>query len=1079
MNRALRLFIRMPIAVTLAILISVTALYGQTRSVSGVVKTDGEVLPGVTVTEKGTSNGTVTDSDGKFVLSVSSDAILVFTFIGMKPTEVPVGTQTVINVNMVSDISQLEEVVVIGYGTAKKSDLTGSVVSVIGDDLKKMPVATVTETLTGRLAGVQVTSTEGSPDADIRIRIRGGGSLTQDATPLFIVDGFPVNSINDISPSDIKSIDVLKDASSTAIFGSRGANGVVIITTKGGTDGKVAVSYNSFFGVKRIANTLDVLNPEDFVNWQYEYALLRNDIQSYERFFGSWQDRDLYTGLQGNDWQRQIYGRTGRVFSNDLSVRGGSDKFNYSFNYARFDDRAIMIGSNFTRNNVTLSLKNKASNKVNLGFTVRYSDTEIFGGGVNEQREASASADARLRHSVGYSPIPLPGLTTDDTDEQVAGYLVNPFVATADNDREQQRRNFNMVGSFDWKIIDNLQFRTELGMDNLTYFDNRFYGRSTYYSNNNVQAAYQGFPAVVNRNQRDLRLRNANTFNYDFKHLVSNSNHKLNLLVGQELIFFETSEIATAIQGFPKFFDAKTAFKLNSQGVPQSVASNYLPDDKLLSFFGRLNYDLMGKYLLSATYRADGSSKFLGDNRWGYFPSVAAAWKVSEESFMTNAAGWLNSLKLRASYGEAGNNNIPVGQTIQTFESGAGAPLAWINGVNSFWAPSKIMANPNLKWETTITRNVGLDFGILKGRVNGTVEAYLNTTNDLLIRFPVPGSGYDFQYRNMGSTENKGLETSVNYIAIDKANYGLNFSFNISFNRNKIKSLGMMNDFPENTGWASTAITQDFFVYVGGPIGKMYGYRSGGRYEVDDFNYDPVSGNYTLKEGVVNSSNVVGTLRPGMMKLKDLSGPNGEPDGIVNQNDLTIIGDANPKHTGGFIINAYAYGFDLMAAFNWSYGNDIYNANKIEFTSATVTPNGQYRNLLTTMGSGSRWTNLDPATGALVTDPAALAALNANTTMWSPYMQRYVFSDWAVEDGSFLRLNTLTLGYTVPSSVITKLKLTNLRFYATGYNVFLLTKYSGLDPEVSTRRRTPLTPGVDYSPYPRSRQLVFGLSLNF
>ncbi|MBX2963526.1 MAG: TonB-dependent receptor [Cyclobacteriaceae bacterium] len=1074
MTQTLRLFNRIPISVLLILLISVTGLYGQTRSVSGVVRSDGEVLPGVTVTEKGTNNGTVTDADGKFVLSVSADATLIFSFIGMKPTEVVVGSQTSISVSMVSDISELDEVVVIGYGTARKSDLTGSVASVLGDDLKKMPVASVTETLTGRMAGVQVVSSEGSPDADVRIRVRGGTSLTQDATPLFIVDGFPVSNINDISPSDIKSIDVLKDASSTAIFGSRGANGVVIITTKGGEAGKVTVSYNMFYGAKRIANTLDVLSPEDYVKWQYEYALLRDDVQSYERYFGLWSDRDLYEGVRGNDWQRQIYGRTGNVFSNDLSVRGGSDKVSYSFNYARFDDKAIMIGSNFTRNNITLALKNKASEKVSLAFTVRYSDTEIFGGGVNEQREASQSADARLRHSVGYAPIPLPGLSDDDTDEQVAGYLVNPFIATADNDREQFRRNYNMVGSVDWQILDDLKFRTEFGLDNFSYFDNRFYGSSTFYANNSVQAQYQGFPALVNRNQRDFRFRTANTLSYDFNKLFDNKNHRLNLLLGQELIFFETAETVTAIQGFPKFFDASTAFRLFSQGVPQSVASNYLPDDKLLSFFGRLNYDLMGRYLLSATFRADGSSKFLGDNRWGYFPSIAGAWKISEESFMSGTSGWLNSLKLRASYGEAGNNNIPVGQTIQTFESGAGAPLAWINNVSSFWAPSRTMANPDLKWETTVTNNVGLDFGLLKGRVNGTVEGYINNTNDLLIRFPVPGSGYDFQFRNMGTNQNKGLEASLNYIAIDKANYGLNFAFNIGFNRNRIKSLGIMNDFFENTGWASTAITQDYFVSVGGAIGRMIGYRNAGRYEVDDFNYNPSTETYTLKEGVVNSSFAIGTLRPGSMKLMDLDG-----DGIVNQSDLTIIGDANPKHTGGFIINAHAYGFDLTAAFNWSYGNDVYNANKIEFTSATISPNGQYRNLVTTMEDGNRWTNLDPATGALVTDPTALAAMNANTTMWSPYMQRYVFSDWAVEDGSFLRLNTLTLGYTIPSTLLTKLRLTNLRFYATGYNVFLLTNYSGLDPEVSTRRRTPLTPGVDYSPYPRSRQLVLGLSLNF
>lgn len=1050
--------------------------YAQTRVVSGIVRSEGEPLPGVTVTEKGTNNGTVSDRDGRFTLSISPQAVLVFSFIGMKPYEVPVENQTEITVDMEADVAQLEEVVVIGYGTAKKSDLTGSVVSVGGDDLRKMPVATISEALTGRLAGVTVRSAEGSPDAEITIRVRGGGSITQDNSPLYIVDGFPVNSINDISPSDIKSIDVLKDASSTAIFGSRGANGVVIITTKGGSEGKLSINYNTFVGFKRIANKLDVLSPEDFVKWQYELAVLRNDIPSYEQYFGSWQDRDLFAGMKGNDWQQQVFGRTGRVYSNDLSIRGGSNKLTYSFNYARFDDRAIMIGSDFTRNNFTLSFKGTPSDKISLGFTVRYSDTEINGSGMNEQREAS-SQDARLRHAVGYSPLPLPGLTTDDTDEMVAGYLVNPFVSIADNDREQLRRNFNTVASFDWNAFENFKFRTELGLDNGNRIDNRFYGRSTYYANNNVLAEYQGLPAVVMSDFKDLRVRNANTLDYDFRNLLS-PNHRLRLLLGHEMIFYQASEITTAIQGFEKFYTARSAFKLLSQGVPQSVNSNYLPDDKLLSYFVRANYDLFDRYLFTATFRADGSSKFLGKNRWGYFPSAALAWKLSEESFMASTSDWLNSLKVRVSYGEAGNNNIPVGQTKQNYVSGSGAPLTWINGVLNFWAPSSVLANPNLKWETTVTRNIGVDFGLI-GKLTGTFELYHNTTKDLLILFPVPGSGYLNQYRNMGSTENRGFETTLNYALLETRNYGVNLSFNISINRNKITSLGVMNNFGQATGWASTAIGNDFLVNVGQPVGIMYGYVNDGRYEVSDFDYNPGTGTYTLKTGVADASTVVGSVRPGSMKLKDISGPDGTPDGVVNQYDLTVIGNANPKHTGGFIVNAYAYGFDLTAAFNWSYGNDVYNANKIEFTTAAVSPSGQYRNLLSVMADGNRWTDIDPATGQRVTDPTALAALNANTTMWSPYMQRYVFSNWAVEDGSFLRLNTLTLGYTLPGSIVSKWGINNLRFYATGYNVFVLTNYSGLDPEVSTRRRTPLTPGVDYSPYPRSRQIVFGFNLSF
>jgi TonB-linked SusC/RagA family outer membrane protein len=1044
----------------------------QKRTVTGTVKAvDESSLPGVSVLEKGTQNGTVTDANGNFSLSVNEGGTLVFSFIGMQPVEVLVGSQSQLNVTMEDDITQLSEVVVVGYGTQKKSDLTGSIVSIKGDDLKAIPVSTVAETLTGRLAGVQVTTTEGSPDAEVRIRVRGGGSLTQDNSPLYIVDGFPVNSINDISPSDIQSIDVLKDASSTAIYGSRGANGVVIITTKSGKEGKISVSFNSFYGFKRIANTLDVLDPHDYVKWQYEHAVLDNgtdELESYERFFGRYEDIDLFAGQPGNNWQKQVYGRTGTVLNNDLSIRGGSEKFSYSVNYARFKERAIMVGSDFERNNLTLKLNNKPSEKIDLSFSLRYSDTEINGGGANEQNEVS-SADSRLKYAITYAPIPMSGLTTADTDPQIANYLVNPLVGAADNNRLQERRNYNLGGSFGWEVVENLQLRTELGVDYYGYNDNRFYGLSTYYVDNVPASENQGAPAVILRDRKETRFRNTNTLSYDFSEMLG-GDHNLKFLAGHEIIQYESNQLTNVVHGLPSLFTSDQAFKLTTQGTPLSTDNFYNPDDKLLSFFGRLNYDFLSKYLITATYRADASSKFSKANRWGYFPSVAAAWKISEENFMTGTSSWLNSLKLRVSYGLAGNNNIPGGQLVQAFVSNN---TAWINGFDSFWGPAKVMANPDLKWESTQTRNIGLDFGLLKGRVNGSVEVYKNNTKDLLLEFPVAGTGYDFQFRNMGENENKGLETSLNFIAVDKDEVGLNFTFNIGFNRNTIKSLGLMDNFGRNTNWASTEIGDDFWIATGGSVGEMYGYRSDGRYEVADFaGYDAASETWTLREGVADNSAVTGTVMPGMMKLKDLTG-----DGIVNGEDRTIIGNANPKHTGGFILNGYAYGFDLTAAFNWSYGNSIYNANKIEYTSST--PRYQYRNFIDIMAEGNRWTNIDPATGSLVTDPATLTAMNANTTMWSPYLARYVFSDWAVEDGSFLRLNTLTLGYTVPASLVNRAKIQSLRFYVTGYNVFLLTDYTGFDPEVSTRRRTPLTPGVDYSAYPRSRQIVFGLNLNF
>lgn len=1061
----------LPIVLIMICLMFPSAGFAQSFEINGQIvdSEDGMMLPGVNVIEKGTSNGTITDFDGNYSFTLSNpNAIIVFSYVGFQTLEVNVNGKGTINAALRVDSNSLDEVVVVGYGSVKKSDLTGSVVSISGSDLTKQAKSSVAETLTGRLAGVQVLSTEGSPDAEINIRIRGGGSLTQDSSPLIIVDGFPVGNMGDISPANIESISVLKDASSTAIYGSRGANGVIIITTKDGKSGKLNVSFNSFYGLQKIANTIDVLSSEDFVKWQYEYALLDDpeNIDSYEKYFGLWQDYDQYVGQDGNNWQKQIYGNVGKVKSHDLAIRGGSEKTSFNFSYAHYDVNTIMAGSDYKRDNLALAIKSQAGEKVNLSFTVRYSDTEINGGGTNEQNEVSSS-DSRLKHSVGYSPIPISGLTTTSTDEAISSYLVNPFVAVDDNQRQQLRKNFNMLGSFSWDIIEDLKFQSDFGLDNRLDQDYRYYGRSTYYSKNKPSADNQGLPSLVFSDRKRETFRNANTINYDFNKLF-NEDHSLKLLLGEEMIINNNNEVTSEIQGFPKDFNFDKTIKLTTQGTPQSVDNFYSPDDKLLSFFGRVNYDFKNKYLVTATFRADGSSKFIGDNRWGYFPSAAVAWKINEEDFLKDT-DWVSALKLRLSYGKVGNNNIPSGQTVQSFESNT---TSYLNDIPNYWSASKILANPDLKWETTVTQNAGLDFDLFNRVLSGTVEVYKNLTTDLLVNFPTPGTGYDSQYRNLGEIQNTGIEGSLNINAITKPDYGLSLSLNVSSNRNKINTLGILEDFGQKTNWASTQIGNDYVVRVGQPIGIMYGYKNDGRYEVSDFDFDPATSTYTLKPDVVDDNDIVGNVMPGTLKLKDING-----DGIVDVNDNTIIGDANPKYTGGIVINAYAYGFDFSAAFNGSVGNDVYNANKIEFT--TSNNNGQYRNLSTIMGDGNRWTNLNPATGMLITDPGQLAAANANTTMWSPYMENFVFSDWAVEDGSFLRLNTMTLGYTLPESAMSQAKISKLRFYVTGTNLFVLTNYSGLDPEVSTRRKTPLTPGVDYSPFPRSRQVVFGLNLNF
>jgi len=1040
--------------------------YAQERQIQGTV-TNGvnETLPGVSIRVKGSQKGVSTDANGLFHLSIQGNAVLIVSYLGYKTQEIAVGNQHTLTIRLEPDVTMLDEVVAIGYGTTRKKDLTGAVASISGEKLAAVPVASAAEAITGRLPGVQVTSTEGSPDAEMKIRVRGGGSITGDNTPLYIVDGFPVPSISDIASADIESIDVLKDASSTAIYGSRGANGVIIITTKSGKAGKFTLHYNTYGGPRKIAKKLDVLTPFDYAKWQYERSLLDDKPETYTDYFGNYQDMDLYNEVQGNDWQDQVFGRIGFTFNHNLSISGGTEKTKYTVSHNYISDKAIMQLSNFKRNNLTLKLNNKPHERVTLDFSLRYSKTKVAGGGANEQNEVS-SADSRLKYAMIYPPIPVSGLTDEgETDEAFS--LYNPLVALTDNDRSQERITYNLNASAAWELIDHLQLKSEVGLDDYRNADNRFYGTTTYYVRNIPAAENQGYPAIVFTKLKRESFRNTNTLAYDFKkHLPQD--HHLQVLVGQEYIITKQETHTTAVHGFPKTFTFEHATNLSAQGHANSIENYLSPDDKLLSFFGRANYDFQSKYLLSATFRADGSSKFSKGNQWGYFPSVAGAWRISAEPFMENTHNWLDDLKLRASYGTAGNNNIPPGQMTQTFDV---KTTAWVNGFNSYWAASKTMANADLKWETTVTRNIGLDFSTLNSRLGGTLDLYYNSTKDLLILFPISGAGYDNQYRNMGETQNKGIELALNWLAVTKENFELTFNANIGINRNKIVSMGQMDDFTAQSGWASTEVGADYLIATGGSVGQMYGFKHAGRYEATDFTgYDTAKGQWILKDGVVDASPTVGTLRPGTMKLVDTN-----KDHLVNESDKTVIGNANPLHTGGFGLSARIYHFDLTANFNWSYGNDIYNANKVEYTT---TSKYHSRNMISLMADGQRWTNLLPD-GTISNDPAQLQEMNANTTLWSPYMKQFVLSDWAIEDGSFLRLNTLTVGYTLPTKLSRRIGMNRLRIYASGYNVHTWTDYSGFDPEVSTRRKTPLTPGVDYSAYPKSRLLVFGLNVSF
>ena len=1053
---------------TMLLLAIVWSVSAQNVTIKGTVTDEnGEPIIGASVLEKGTNAGVSTDIDGNFSLKVTGKNPLVVSYIGMDAQEVNITGKTQVNVVLKENSKVLDEVVVIGYETVRKKDLTGSVSSINAKAIENVPVVNVAEAMSGKLAGVNVTTSEGSPDAEINIRVRGGGSITQESTPLYIVDGFPVSSISDISPADIQSIDVLKDASSTAIYGSRGANGVVIITTKTAKEGKFSVSYDGTYGFKMIANTLDVMSPYEFAKSQYEQAILQNKLDRYQSSFGLFQDIDLYQEMTGINWQDEVYGNTGSYFSHNVSLSGGTEKVNYLASYQHTDENAIMLDSDYKRDNFSFKLNAKPLKWLKVNFSTRYSNMLVTGAGANDSKSGggeTSTSDSRLKHTVIFPPISVTSLYEDDsTDEDVVGSLVKPTTAIKDNYKNRRRQLYSINGGVSINFIKNLQFRTDFGIEGRVDEDKIYKGSSTYDARNSSLAP--GMPIATITDKDSQRLRNTNTLSY--KWTSKNKAHNLNAMIGEEMTITTANTKVNRVEGVPTMFSPEECFGYLTEGMPASIANNYAYDDRLLSFFGRVGYDYLGRYLITATFRADGSSKFAPGNQWGYFPSVAAAWRISDESWMESASEWLNNLKLRASYGVAGNNNIAAGQYMKIYSSNT---ELWMNGFNSYWTPGNSLNNTDIKWETTYTYNIGIDFGFWNNRINGTIDLYQNDVKDLLIDFPIQGTGYQTVTRNIGATRNRGIELAVNAALVNTKDFTLDFNFNIAYNQNQVMDLGGLDFISGNSGWAGSEIQEDYRVIVGQAMGQMWGYVTEGYYSADDFIWD--GNKWVAKDGVVDNSAMTGdSWGPGALKIKDL-----DNSGTIDDKDKTVIGNSMPDFTGGFGLTATYKGFDLSAGFTFSIGNEVYNANKLEFTT---TSKYYHRNQLAMMGTENRYTQIDWATGERITDPEVLNEINKNANIWSPVMPKYVFHSWGVEDGSFLRLNTLTLGYTLPTDLTKKIYVQRLRVFFTGTNLFCATKYTGYDPEVSTRRKVPYTSGVDYSAYPKSRGFNFGVNITF
>ncbi|MBN8688848.1 MAG: TonB-dependent receptor [Chitinophagales bacterium] len=1052
-------------------LIPLQGLLAQSRQITGTVVSAENKLPvsGVTVAVKGTKNATTTDAQGVYRINVDSKAtVLVFTSASFIPYETAIDGRTSINAEIIPEVKALDDVVVVGYTTVKRKDLTGSVSSVNSKQIKDFPLSSAAEALQGKLAGVQLTSTEGAPGAEIIVRVRGGGSITQDNSPLYIVDGIQVeNALSVISPQDIASVDVLKDASTTAIYGARAANGVVIITTKSGRNGKTQISYNGSIGYRQLPKFMDVMKPYDFVMWQYERTRgSAADSSSFAQTYGTtWDTLANYKNVDFVNWQDQVFGRKAAFSTHNVSMSGGNQSTTFNLSLTANKEDGIQIESGFNRKLLNFKLDHKASEKLRVGFTARYLDQEIQGIGTTNTGTRTTN---RLRHAINYRPFELSrdGFGIDDFDE--AYYLAsagatNPVILTKAEYRRQYTKAVYLTAYANYTIVKNLSFRSTAGFDNANIRTDQFYSKITGTARNAAS-----LPVAMIGQQNNYTISNSNTLQYQLNNFKKH--HDITFLAGQETVDVRSKQNSIETRYFPAEISPEKALANMGLGSAPTGSTQPLPTSfeeppaRIASFFGRMSYAFDDKYLFNFNLRADRSSKFSSDNGTLVFPSGSVAWRFSREKFMENLT-WLNDGKIRFGYGSVGNNRI--GNLLYRQLYGVTGQYAFNHSILPGFAPSAL-ANPDLRWEKNTTQNLGLDLSLFKNRLQVTVDAYKNSAKDLLLAVAIPPtSGYTSQLQNVGATSNKGIEIQLNATAIQKKLFTWSSNFNIAFNKNKVESLGGLQFQTRNSGWQGSDGVDDYIVQVGQPVGLMYGFVTDGFYKIDDFDYNATTQTYTIKAGIAVNG-VYGAPQPGTMKWKDLNG-----DGVITPDDRKVIGDANPKFTGGWSNQFTVGNFDLSVFVNFVVGNDIYNANKLEWTD------GAFPNLNTLEIMKDRFTYISPS-GIRVTDPTELAKMNANAKIWAPVrVQRWWLHSWAIEDGSYLRFNNITMGYTLPKKLLDKMKISTLRIYGTVNNLATISNYSGYDPDVTSRRSDPLTPGVDFAAYPRAKTWLFGVNVTF
>lgn len=1040
---------------TFFLLICGSVMFAQTRTVKGkVVDKANEPLIGVAVNIKNTSQGSITDFEGNYSIQVNTEnAVLVFSYIGYDKQEIKVGARNVIDVVMHEASIALDQVVVVGYGTSKRGDVTGSISSIDAAEIKKVPVVNVGQALQGRMSGVQVTNNDGTPGAGVQVLIRGVGSFG-DNSPLYVVDGYPGASISNLNPSDIQSIDVLKDASAAAIYGNRAANGVVIITTKRGNADKMQLSVDATVSVQFKPSTFDVLNAQDF-------ASLATEISKKENapVLDAWANP---SGLRTIDWQDLMY-RAGLKQNYNLSLRGGSEKVQTSISLGLTNQEGVVRFSDYKRYNIALTQDYKPLKWLKSSTSLRYAYTDnktVFGSG-----QGGVGRLAKLIPTMTGNPL------TDEVENAngVFGFYDKNANAVRDNENVYARSKSNDQKNISHNLIANtsleinpfkgLVFKTNFGIS---------YGASSGYDFNPYD------DRVPTTRLATYRQYASNSFEYLWENTLNYSNtfgkHSIDVLGGVSI----QENTARNMSVYGEGLSSDGLRNLGSLQTMRDISGNQ-QTWSLASQFARLTYKFAERYILTGTVRRDGSSRFMRGNRWGVFPSVSAAWRIKEESFLKDV-DFISNLKLRASYGEAGNQNIGLFQYQSSYTTGKrSSNYGYVFGQDKTYIDGMVQAflpNPNLKWETSKQTDIGIDLGFFNNKLMLTADYYIKKSSDFLLEIQMPAqTGFSKATRNVGSVKNNGFEFSVDYR--DNSHdfkYGVNV--NLTTVKNKIERLSPGKNavanlqslgFPTtgNTSWAVFSMSK-----VGGSIGEFYGFQTDGIIQ-NQAEIDALNANARRLNQDDNVWYIASGTAPGDRKFIDQNG-----DGVITDADRVSLGSPLPKFYGGINLSGEYKGFDFNLFFNYSVGNKILNFVK--------------RNLISMGGEGSiglqnvgkefydnRWTETNPTNKY----PRAV---------WSDVSGNSRVSDAFVEDGSYLRLKNIEVGYTLPANILKKASISKLRIFASVQNLFTITGYSGMDPEIGQSMSSSTgvaggvtASGVDVGIYPYSRFFTMGFNLEF